>query len=48
MRSDSSLREGTTDGKAFQIRGRGTRVLVDEQGRAQIIHEHLGRFPEQP
>lgn len=40
--------EGTMDGEAFQIRGRGTRVLVHEQGRAQIIHEHLSRFPKQP
>jgi ketosteroid isomerase-like protein len=40
--------EGTMDGKAFQIRGRGTRVLVFEQGRPQIIHEHLSRFPKQP
>lgn len=40
--------EGAMDGKAFQIRGRGTRVLVHEQGRAQIIHEHLSRFPAQP
>lgn len=40
--------EGTMNGEAFQIRGRGTRVLVHEQGRAQIIHEHLSRFPKQP
>ena len=40
--------EGTMDGKAFQIRGRGTRVLVHEQGRPQIIHEHLSRFPKLP
>jgi hypothetical protein len=38
--------EGTMDGKSFQIRGRGTRVLVQEHGRTQIIHEHLSRFPK--
>jgi ketosteroid isomerase-like protein len=37
--------EGTMDGKAFSIQGRGTRVLVVEGGRVQIIHEHLSRFP---
>jgi hypothetical protein len=37
--------EGMMDGKAFQIQGRGTRVLVVEGGRVQIIHEHLSRFP---
>lgn len=35
------------DGKAFQVRGRGTRVLVYEDGRPQIIHERLSRFPKQ-
>lgn len=38
--------EGSMDGKSFQIRGRGTRVLVREQGRLQIVHEHLSRFPK--
>lgn len=37
--------EGSMDGKAFAIQGRGTRVLVAEGGRVQIIHEHLSRFP---
>lgn len=39
--------EGSMDGKSFSIRGRGTRVLVVEHGRLQIIHEHLSRFPTQ-
>ena len=38
--------EGTMDGRAFRIQGRGTRVLVVEDGRIQIIHEHLSRFPK--
>lgn len=33
------------DGKSFRIQGRGTRVLVVESGRIQIIHEHLSRYP---
>jgi hypothetical protein len=33
------------DGKAFWVQGRGTRVLVVQDGRLQIIHEHLSRFP---
>ncbi|MGL4573731.1 MAG: nuclear transport factor 2 family protein, partial [Burkholderiaceae bacterium] len=37
--------EGAQDGKSFTIQGRGTRVMVMEQGRLQIIHEHLRRFP---
>lgn len=37
--------EGAMDGKPFQIQGRGTRVLVVEGRRVQIIHEHLSRFP---
>ena len=37
--------EGSMDGKPFAIQGRGTRVLVVEAGRVQIIHEHLSRFP---
>ncbi len=37
--------EGSMNGQSFQIRGRGTRVLVREDGRLQIIHEHLSRFP---
>jgi hypothetical protein len=38
--------EGVQDGKPFTIQGRGTRVVVMEQGRLQIIHEHLSRFPK--
>ena len=37
--------EGVMDGKSFRIQGRGTRVLVVESGRIQIIHEHLSRYP---
>jgi ketosteroid isomerase-like protein len=40
--------EGIQDGKQFRIQGRGTRVLVKEQGRLQIIHEHLSRYPKTP
>ena len=39
--------EGSMDGKPFRIQGRGTRVLVVENGRLQIIHEHLSRYPKQ-
>ncbi len=38
--------EGNMDGKSFRIQGRGTRVLVVEKGRLQIIHEHLSRYPK--
>ena len=38
--------EGTMDGRSFRIQGRGTRVLVLENGRFQIIHEHLSRYPK--
>jgi ketosteroid isomerase-like protein len=38
--------EGSQDGRQFRIQGRGTRVLVVEKGRFQIIHEHLSRFPK--
>jgi Domain of unknown function (DUF4440) len=38
--------EGSMDGTPFSIQGRGTRVLVVENGRLQIIHEHLSRFPK--
>lgn len=37
--------EGVMDGRPFGIQGRGTRVLVVEDGRLQIIHEHLSRYP---
>lgn len=39
--------EGLMDGRSFRIQGRGTRVLVVENGRLQIIHEHLSRYPKQ-
>ncbi len=39
--------EGSMDGKSFSIQGRGTRVLVVTNGRLQIVHEHLSRFPAQ-
>ena len=39
--------EGSMEGKPFRIQGRGTRVLVVHDGRLQIIHEHLSRYPKQ-
>ena len=39
--------QGSMNGQSFLIRGRGTRVLVVEGGRLQIIHEHLSRYPKQ-
>ena len=39
--------EGSMDGRSFRIQGRGTRVLVVENGHLQIIHEHLSRYPRQ-
>jgi hypothetical protein len=38
--------EGVSQGKNFRIQGRGTRVLVREGERWQIIHEHLSRMPK--
>jgi Domain of unknown function (DUF4440) len=38
--------EGISQGKSFRIQGRGTRVLVREGDRCQIIHEHLSRMPK--
>jgi hypothetical protein len=38
--------DGVMEDKPFRIQGRGTRVLVREDGRLQIIHEHLSRFPK--
>lgn len=38
--------EGIREGQPFRIKGRGTRVLVFESGRLQIIHEHLSRLPK--
>ena len=37
--------EGSQGEHQFKIQGRGTRVLVKEDGRFRIIHEHLSRFP---
>lgn len=38
--------EGSQGEQQFKIRGRGTRVLVRENGRWRIVHEHLSRFPK--
>jgi ketosteroid isomerase-like protein len=38
--------EGRMNGETFRIQGRGTRVLVVHDGRLQIRHEHLSRFPK--
>lgn len=38
--------EGSEGDHRFAIRGRGTRVLVLENGRFRIVHEHLSRFPK--
>lgn len=40
--------EGAQGGNSFKIQGRGTRVLVREEGRFRIVHEHLSRFPIPP
>jgi ketosteroid isomerase-like protein len=40
--------EGSQGGREFGIQGRGTRVLVHEDGRFRIVHEHLSRFPPSP
>lgn len=37
--------EGSQGGRAFTIKGRGTRVLEYESGQFRIVHEHLSRFP---
>ena len=37
--------EGTQGNREFEIKGRGTRVLVQLGGRFRIIHEHLSRRP---
>lgn len=39
---------GSQGGRTFTIQGRGTRVLLWEDGRLRIIHEHLSRFPRPP
>ena len=38
--------EGSMDGESFRIQGRGTRVLIVQDGCLQIIHEHLSRCPK--
>ena len=38
--------EGSQGGREFKIQGRGTRVLLRENGKFRIIHEHLSRFPK--
>lgn len=38
--------EGSQGDKTFTIRGRGTRVLANENGEFKIVHEHLSRFPK--
>ncbi len=38
--------EGSQGGREFKIQGRGTRVLLREDGRFRIVHEHLSRFPK--
>lgn len=40
--------EGAQGDREFRIQGRGTRVLVHEEGRFRIVHEHLSRFPARP
>lgn len=40
--------EGSQAGRAFEVQGRGTRVLLYENGRFRIVHEHLSRFPKLP
>ena len=37
--------EGNMAGEFFRVHGRGTQVLVIANGRLQIIHEHLSRYP---
>ena len=37
--------EGSQGGREFRVQGRGTRVLLRENGHLRIIHEHLSRFP---
>lgn len=39
--------EGSMDGQSFRIQGRGTRVVIVHDGKLQIIHEHLSRYPKQ-
>ena len=38
--------EGSQGGREFKIQGRGSRVLLRENGKFRIIHEHLSRFPK--
>jgi len=37
--------EGNMADESFRVQGRGTQVLVVANGRLQIIHEHLSRYP---
>jgi ketosteroid isomerase-like protein len=37
--------EGSQGDRAFAVSGRGTRVLVRDDGAFRIVHEHLSRFP---
>jgi len=37
--------EGAQGDQQFAVKGRGTRVVVQESGRFRIVHEHLSRFP---
>ena len=37
--------EGAQGDRQFAVKGRGTRVVVQESGRFRIVHEHLSRFP---
>ena len=38
--------EGRFGDQTFAIKGRGTRVLVKDEGRLKIMHEHLSRHPD--
>lgn len=40
--------EGSQGDREFKIQGRGTRVLLHDNGRFRIVHEHLSRFPQRP
>ena len=37
--------EGSQGDREFRIQGRGTRVLLLENGQLSIVHEHLSRQP---
>lgn len=38
--------EGSQGEQMFAIQGRGTRVLLFDNGRLRIVHEHLSRSPK--